>query len=80
MKASYVRLLEKEEMWARMLLEVLEDKGVPCVSIPVYGAGLTIRSGVQERLQIYVPAECLPRAEELVQELFSAAPFPEEEE
>jgi len=80
MKAGYVKLLEKEEMWARMLLEVLEDNGIPCVSIPVYGAGLTIRSGAQEWLQIYVPWEFLPQAEELVQELFSAAPIPEEKE
>ena len=77
MNNDYVLLTEKEAMWAKMLREVLEDNGVPCVAIPVYGAGLTLGAGVPERLQICVPAGDKPRAEELMDELFSGGEDPE---
>ena len=72
MNNGYVLLIEKEEMWARMLMEVLEDNSVPCTALPVYGAGFAIKTGMQERLKVFVPAETLPQATELLQELFSA--------
>ena len=72
MNSGYVLLTEKEEMWARMLMEVLEDNGIPCAALPVYGAGFAMRTGMQERWNVLVPAGDLPRAEELLQELFSA--------
>ncbi len=68
-------LVEKEAMWGEMLMEVLRDNGIPCTAIPVFGAGLVIKTGIQERLNIYVPKEDLSRAEELLHEL-----FPEEED
>ena len=77
MTDEYVLLTEKEAMWAGMLQEVLKDNNIPCVAIPVYGAGLTLRAGVQERLQICVPAKDKPRAEELMNELFSGGEDPE---
>ncbi len=61
-------------MWAEMLMEVLQDSGIPCTGIPVFGAGLVIKTGIQERLNVYVPKEDLARAEELLCQL-----FPEEE-
>ncbi len=70
MNEGYELLAEKDAMWAEMLEQVLKDNGVSCASIPVYGAGLTLRAGVRERLKIYVPAECMPRAKELMAELF----------
>ncbi len=73
MADGYVFLIEKEEMWARMLLEVLEDNGIPCFATSVYGAGLSLRAGVQERLKIFVPSEFFEQASELAQELFSDA-------
>ena len=72
MDNGYVLLVEKEEMWARMLLHVLEDHGIPCTALPVYGAGFVMRTGMQDRLQVFVPAEQLAQASELVQELFAA--------
>jgi hypothetical protein len=72
MEDGYVLLLEKEEMWAKMLIHVLEDNNVSCAAIPVYGAGFSIKTGTQERLKVYVPAENLPQAAELAEELFSA--------
>lgn len=78
MKNGYVLLSEKEEMWAKMLMQVLEDNNVPCAAIPVYGAGFSIRTGIQERLKVYVPAENLMQATELVEELFSAESIQEE--
>ena len=79
MKVGYVLLIEKEEMWAKMLMQVLEDNKIPCVAIPVFGAGLSIKTGMQERLKVYVPSENLPQATELTEELFSAESIQEEE-
>ena len=78
MKDGYVLLLEKEEMWAKMLIQVLEDNSVPCAAIPVYGAGFSIKTGTQDRLKVYVPAENLPQATDLAEELFSSESIQEE--
>ncbi len=63
-------LTEKEYMWAKMLEEVLKDNDIPCVTVPVLGAGFTLKTGMQERLKIFVPSESKARAEELMKELF----------
>jgi hypothetical protein len=68
---GYELLIEKEEMWARMLMEVLGDNGIPCAAKSVHGAGLVIRAGMQERLKVYVPKEYFEQASELVKVLFS---------
>ena len=78
MKEGYVLLIEKEEMWAKMLMQVLEDNSIPCVAVPVFGAGLSIKAGMQERLKVCVPSEHLPHATELVEELFSSESIQEE--
>lgn len=78
MTNNYVLLIEKEEMWARMLMDVLKDNGVPCEAIPVYGAALVLKAGAQERLRVYVPREKLDEANEWLDALFSA-PIVEEE-
>lgn len=71
MNANYELLVEKEAMWAEMLLQVLKDNNVPCTALPVHGAGLVMKTGVQERLKIFVPSESKSQAEELLNELFS---------
>jgi len=71
-RSPYELLTEKEAMWAEMLIQVLKDNGIACTSVPVYGAGMVLRAGVQERLKIYVPAEYMRRARELLEELFPA--------
>lgn len=70
MESSYVFLTEKEAMWAEMLMEALQKADIPAASVPVYGAGLVMRGGVQERLKIYIPLANKPQAEELLKELF----------
>ncbi len=64
-------LVEKEEMWARMLMEVLEDNSIPCASFPVYGAAITMKSWQKEVLRVFVPAEKHQQATELLREFFS---------
>lgn len=71
MNKEYILLTEKEEMWAKMLIQVLDDNNIPCTALPVYGAGFRLKTGHQERLKVYVPSESLPKATELLQELFS---------
>lgn len=70
MDSDYVFLTEKEAMWAEMLMEALQKANIPSTSVPVYGADLVMRAGVQERLRIYVPLANKPQAEELLEELF----------
>ena len=72
MNQEYVLLVEKEEMWARMLMEVLKDNGVACTSVPVHGAGFALKTGMQDSLRVFVPAEQLAQAKELQEALFSA--------
>ena len=70
MNNGYEFLVEKEAMWAEMLEQVLKDNDIPCVAIPVYGAGLALKAGLQERFKILVPNERMAEAEELLHELF----------
>ena len=71
MEHGYEFLAKKEEMWAKMLVEVLEDNRIPCITIPVYGVGLVIKTGKQECLRIYVPEQHLQVATDLYNMLFS---------
>ncbi|MBQ8975368.1 MAG: hypothetical protein IJ072_06580 [Oscillospiraceae bacterium] len=70
MNNSYDFLVEKESIWAEMFEQVLKDHNIKYVAIPVYGAGLTLKAGMQERFKIFVPAESKTQAEELLKELF----------
>ena len=70
MNNGYEFLVEKEAMWAEMLEQVLKDNDIPCVAIPVYGAGLALKAGLQERFKILVPNERMAEAEDLLHELF----------
>ena len=71
MSDGYELLIEKEEMWARMLGEVLEDNGIPCVLRGVNGVGFSLHTGIQDRVKVFVPKEYIERASKLVKELFS---------
>ena len=72
MEGEFVFLTEKEAIWAEMLLEALRDNDVPCASMPVLGAAFSMRTGIPERLQIFVPEEKLVPARELMAVLFPA--------
>ncbi len=72
MDKSYELLAEKEELWAKVLMEVLTDYQIPYLAQPVYGAGLALIGGAQERIRVYVPRTQLALATTLKQELFSA--------
>lgn len=68
---DYVFLVEKELMWAEMLMDALEDNGIRAVSSNVMGAGLTVRTGVMtERLRIFVPYGSLELANEITDLMF----------
>ena len=69
MDTNYEFLAEKESMWAEMLIQILKDNDIPYTALPVHGAGLTIKAGIQERLRIFVPGEKKSRAEELLKGL-----------
>ncbi len=71
MEKHFVFLIEKEEIWARMLMEVLKDNRIPCAAESVYGAAMVLRGGMKERLRIYVPSERFEAAASLAEELFS---------
>ncbi len=71
MTNEYIFLVEKEEMWAHMLMQVLEDNDIPCAAVPVFGAAFVMKTGTPERVKVFVPSENLLYATELLQELFS---------
>ena len=71
MNNDYELLVEKESMWAQMLMKVLKDNGIPCTALPVYGAGLVVKTGMQERMKVFVPSENLQQATQLLHALFS---------
>ena len=73
MEQNVILLMETDEMWAKMLMEVLDDNEIPYAAKSVYGAGLVIRAGMQERLEIYVPEEYFEQAKALADALFSEA-------
>lgn len=75
MESDFVLLTERERMWAEMLTQVLEDNGIVHTAVPVYGAGMTLKAGVTERLRIYVEQKDLARAQALMEELFSSESF-----
>lgn len=79
METKYTLLTEKEAIWASMLMDVLKDNNIPCVSQPVNGAGFTLKTGIPERLKVYVPSDNLAAAEELLQGLFSESDKSEED-
>ena len=71
MNGNYVLLTQKEEMWAQMLMQVLEDNGITAVSKPVCGAGFSIKTGIADFFDILVPKDNLSLARELLDGLFS---------
>ena len=70
-------LVEKESLWSDMLADVLDQNGIPCMKKSSMGAGLAIRAGALfETFRFYVTYRDLERAQELVEELFSAKEEP----
>lgn len=68
---GFVQLTEKEAIWAEMLMEMLRNNGIPCISSPVYGAGLVVSAGVRERRKVFVPTEHFIMASDLLDAFFS---------
>ena len=73
-------LTEEDAIWAQMIIDVLKNNSIPCMARPVFGAGMVMRAGVQERLRIYVPAAHLEAAKAIMEDYFSAQDEPEEME
>ena len=71
MSEQFVLLEAMDEIWAKMLMEVLKDNHIPCTAKPVFGFALTAKTGGSDLWKIYVPAEDVERGKELVGELFS---------
>ena len=66
---DYCLVTEKEDMWARMLMDLLNQQNIPWKTLPVHGAAMTLKTGVPERYRIYVPYENLNEAKELIKEI-----------
>ena len=67
---DYCFLVEKEDMWARMLLEILEDNGVHPISHDATDVVWVMRGGEKSRQCIYVPFRHWQLAQELMQTAF----------
>lgn len=67
---DYCFLVEKEDMWAKMLVEILEDNGVHPVCQDALDVVMVIRGGAKSRQSIYVPYRHWELAQELMQAAF----------
>lgn len=65
-RTDFCFLTEKEEMWAKLIIEILEDNHIPSAHLPVWGAALAMKGGRAERYQIFVPFEKLEEATDLL--------------
>ncbi|MBO4298868.1 MAG: helix-turn-helix domain-containing protein [Clostridia bacterium] len=64
-------LVEKDAVWAGMLADVLKQEGIPFLQQGAMGAGMAARTGfMTERYRFFVAGEHLPKAMEIVEELF----------
>ena len=64
-------LIEKEVMWAEMLIEVLENNQIPYTYTTSMGAGMALKVGpLFERYQIFVPYAYIEQARDCVRTLF----------
>ena len=52
-------------------MQVLKENGIPCTAFPVYGAGVVLRAGVQERMKLFVPADQKQQAAAIMEDLFA---------
>ena len=71
MNEDFVFLVEKEELWAKRLIEALENNKIPTVYFPVYGKALSLQAWKEEILRIYVPKEFYLQATKINEELFN---------
>lgn len=69
-KIDYCFVLEKEDLWAKMFMEILKENNIPYMYLPVVGAGTIIKTGGMERYKIYVPYEKRIEAIELIDSVF----------
>lgn len=65
-------LTEQDFIHTGILEDVLGQNNIPYLRKNVLGAGMAIKVGpMHERGRFFVPCELLPKAQELVQDLFS---------
>lgn len=67
---DYCFLAEKEEMWAKMLQELLRNNHIPAALLPTLGAVVSLKSGQMVRYQVFVPYASLEQAKALLQMAF----------
>lgn len=64
-------LIEKGQIWADMLADVLRQNDIPCICKGRLGAGLTMQVGAfLETQRVFVAYEDLEKAREIAQGLF----------
>lgn len=66
-------LADADPILGGMLKDVLEQNGIPILSNSTIGAGMAMKAGSMfERVKYYVRYEHLPKAREIVEELFNS--------
>ncbi len=66
-------LTAADPIFGGMLKDVLEQNGIPAMSSSTIGAAMAMRAGSMfERIKYYVRYEHLPKAKEIVEELFNS--------
>lgn len=70
MDEEYELLTEKEKIWVEMYIQILEQNQIRYMVIPVNGIGLSMKTGSQDFLRIYVASSEKKKAENLIKETF----------
>lgn len=70
MDEEYELLIEKEEIWANMYVQLLEQNGIKCKVVPVNGIGLSMKTGVQDFFKIYVLSSNKEKAKHIIKKNF----------
>ena len=71
MNEGFVLLCEEQEMWAKMLMEMLKNNGIPSRAQGKMGAGFAMATGLMDRLRVYVPLEKEEEAKALYHAFFT---------
>lgn len=75
MDEEYELLIEKEEIWAKMYVQLLEQNGIKCMVVQVNGIGLSMKTGTQDFLRIYVLSSDIKKAKHIMEENFEGLKF-----
>lgn len=66
MNEEYELLMEKEEIWANMFIQILKENNIDFIVKRVNGIAISMKTGCQDYLRIYVKKSEKNEVEKLI--------------